>query len=236
MASHGIRDQVAIVGMGCTPFGEHWDRSTDDLLIQSASESLASAGVTLPDVDAFWLGTMGSGLSGLTLSRPLKIQHKPVTHVENYCATGSEAFRNACYAVASGAYDVVDGHRRREAEGLRLLRPRRLGPRARRHRGDRHRAGVVLAARAGLRQEVRRGRGGDEGGPHPDRLEEPPQRRAQPPGAVPQGGPEGHHRVLAARRRPARHLRLLGRVPTARPRPSSCGPRTPTATPTTRST
>ena len=107
MASHGIRDQVAIVGMGCTPFGEHWDRSTDDLLIQSSSESLASAGVTLPDVDAFWLGTMGSGLSGLTLSRPLKIQHKPVTHVENYCATGSEAFRNACYAVASGAYDVV---------------------------------------------------------------------------------------------------------------------------------
>jgi acetyl-CoA C-acetyltransferase len=107
MASHGIRDQVAIVGMGCTPFGEHWDRSTDDLLIQSSSESMASAGVTLPDVDAFWLGTMGSGLSGLTLSRPLKIQHKPVTHVENYCATGSEAFRNACYAVASGAYDVV---------------------------------------------------------------------------------------------------------------------------------
>ena len=107
MASHGIRDQVAIVGMGCTPFGEHWDRSTDDMLIQSSSEALASAGITLPDVDAFWLGTMGSGLSGLTLSRPLKIQNKPVTHVENYCATGSEAFRNACYAVACGAYDVV---------------------------------------------------------------------------------------------------------------------------------
>src|SRR5215471_10796231 len=107
MASKGIRDQVAIVGMGCTPFGEHWDRSTDDMLIQASSEALSSAGVGLNDVDAFWLGTMGSGLSGLTLSRPLKIQHKPVTHVENFCATGSEAFRNACYAVASGAYDVA---------------------------------------------------------------------------------------------------------------------------------
>ena len=107
MASHGIRDQVAIVGMGCTPFGEHWDRSADDMLIQSSSEALASAGVKLADVDAFWLGTMGSGLSGLTLSRPLKIDHKPVTHVENFCATGSEAFRNACYAVACGAYDVA---------------------------------------------------------------------------------------------------------------------------------
>ena len=107
MASHGIRDKVAIVGMGCTNFGEHWDKSTDDMLIESSSAALASAGVTLGDIDAFWLGTMGSGLSGLTLSRPLKIQHKPVTHVENYCATGSEAFRNACYAVASGAYDIA---------------------------------------------------------------------------------------------------------------------------------
>lgn len=107
MASHGIRDKVTIVGMGCTPFGEHWDRSTDDMLIQSSSEALASAGVTLDDIDAFWLGTMGSGLSGLTLSRPLKINNKPVTHVENFCATGSEAFRNACYAVASGAYDIA---------------------------------------------------------------------------------------------------------------------------------
>ena len=107
MASHGIRDQVAIVGMGCTPFGEHWDRSADDLLIQASSEALESAGIKLDDVDAFWLGTMGSGLSGLTLSRPLKIDHKPVTHVENFCATGSEAFRNACYAVACGAYDVA---------------------------------------------------------------------------------------------------------------------------------
>jgi acetyl-CoA C-acetyltransferase len=107
MASHGIRDQVAVVGMGCTNFGEHWDRSTDDMLIDSSSAALKSAGIALDDVDAFWLGTMGSGLSGLTLSRPLKIDHKPVTHVENFCATGSEAFRNACYAVASGAYDVA---------------------------------------------------------------------------------------------------------------------------------
>ncbi|MFN0147864.1 MAG: acetyl-CoA acetyltransferase [Dehalococcoidia bacterium] len=107
MASKGICDRVAIVGMGCTPFGEHWDKSVDDLLIDAANEAVASAGITMDDVDAFWLGTMGSGVSGLTLSAPLKIQYKPVSRNENMCATGSESFRNACYAVASGAYDIA---------------------------------------------------------------------------------------------------------------------------------
>ena len=108
MASNGIRDRVAIVGMGCTPFGEHWDRSADDLLVDASEQCFASTpALTKDDVDAYWLGTMSSGQSGLVLSRPLGIDYKPVTRVENFCATGSEAFRNACYAVASGAYDVV---------------------------------------------------------------------------------------------------------------------------------
>jgi acetyl-CoA C-acetyltransferase len=107
MASRGICDRVAIVGMGCTEFGEHWSKSTDDLLIESSGAALSSAGLGIDDIDAFWLGTMGSGISGLTLSRPLRIQHKPVTRLENMCATGSEALRNACYAVASGAFDTA---------------------------------------------------------------------------------------------------------------------------------
>ncbi|MEW6475795.1 MAG: acetyl-CoA acetyltransferase [Actinomycetota bacterium] len=107
MASKGIRDRVAIVGMGCTPFGEHWDKGVDELCIDAANAAVTSAGVDIDAVDAFWLGTAASGISGLTLSKPLKLDMKPVTRVENFCATGSEAFRNACYAVASGAYDMV---------------------------------------------------------------------------------------------------------------------------------
>jgi acetyl-CoA C-acetyltransferase len=106
MASRGIRDRVAIVGMGCTRFGEHWTKGPDELLIESATQAFTSAGVSKDDVDAYWLGTMGSGISGLTLSRPLRLDYKPVTRIENMCATGSEAFRNTCYAVASGAIDV----------------------------------------------------------------------------------------------------------------------------------
>ena len=99
MGSHGIRDRVAIVGMGCTPFGEHWTKGTDDLLIDAAQDAFASAGVTKADVDAYWLGTAMSGMSGMALARPLQLHDKPVTHVENFCATGSEALRNAAYAV-----------------------------------------------------------------------------------------------------------------------------------------
>ncbi len=107
MGSHGIRDQVAIIGMGCTTFGERWDTDMDDLLVDASMAAVDSAGIVFDDIDAFWLGTMTSGISALTYSRPLKVDYKPVTRIENYCATGSEAFRNACYAVASGAYDVV---------------------------------------------------------------------------------------------------------------------------------
>jgi acetyl-CoA C-acetyltransferase len=107
MASNGICDRVVIVGMGCTPFGEHWHKGVNDLLVDVTKEALGSAGLPLGHVDAFWLGTLYSGTSGLTLSRPLKLDYKPVTRVENFCATGSEAFRNACYAVAAGAYDVA---------------------------------------------------------------------------------------------------------------------------------
>ena len=79
MASNGIKDQVAIIGMGCTNFGEHWDKSVDDMLIDAAQDAYASAGVDQDDIDAFWFGTLGSGVSGLTLSRALKIDYKPVT-------------------------------------------------------------------------------------------------------------------------------------------------------------
>ncbi len=105
MASHGIKNRVAIIGMGCTRFTEHWDKGLDDLLIDASTLAFQSAGVTKQDIDAYWFGTAQSAMSGIALARPLGLEGKPVTRVENYCATGSEALRQACYAVASGAYD-----------------------------------------------------------------------------------------------------------------------------------
>ncbi len=107
MASNGIRDRVAIVGMGCTRFGEHWDRGANELLVEAALEACRSAKIERQAIDAYWMGTLTSGRSGLLLSEPLKTGYRPITRVENFCATGSEAIRNAAYAVACGAYDLV---------------------------------------------------------------------------------------------------------------------------------
>src|SRR5580658_8057281 len=93
--------------MGCTNFGEQWDKGLDDLVVEAAKDTFDSAGVTKDEVDAFWIGTAQGGMSGITLARPLQLHNKPVTRVENYCTTGSEALRAAAYAVASGAYDMA---------------------------------------------------------------------------------------------------------------------------------
>jgi acetyl-CoA C-acetyltransferase len=98
---------VAIIGMGCTRFAEHFDKGFDDLVIEASNDAFAAAAVTKEDVDAYWLGTAASAMSGIALARPLQLEGKPVTRVENYCATGSEALRQAAYAVASGAYDMA---------------------------------------------------------------------------------------------------------------------------------
>lgn len=107
MTSHGIKDRVAIVGMGCTRFAEHFDKSLDDLLKQATDEAWASAGMSADDIDAYWFGTASSAMSGIGLAKAIGVGDKPITRLENMCATGSEALRNAAYAVASGAYDVA---------------------------------------------------------------------------------------------------------------------------------
>jgi len=102
-----IKDRVAIVGMGCVKFGENWGQSLEDMMIDAAYEAYADAGIDPGDIQAAWFGTVFSGETGQILAAPLKLRYIPVTHVENACATGSEAIRGACYAVAAGIYDVV---------------------------------------------------------------------------------------------------------------------------------
>ncbi len=103
----GIKDRVAIIGMGCTKFGERWDASAADLMVEAAYEAYADAGIEAKDVQAAWLGTVSSFRTGQPLAEALKLDYIPITRVENACATATDAFRNAAYAVAAGIYDIV---------------------------------------------------------------------------------------------------------------------------------
>jgi hypothetical protein len=102
-----IKDKVAIVGMGCVRFGENWEQSLEDMIIDAVYEAYEDAGIGPEDIQAAWWGTIFAGETGQIVATPLKLAYIPVTHVENACATGSEAIRQACYAVAAGVYDVV---------------------------------------------------------------------------------------------------------------------------------
>ena len=109
--ARGIRDKVAVIGMGCTRFGERWDIAADGLMVEAFTEALADAGIDRKRIEAVWVGNalddINVGNSSLPAAHALRLDRVPVTRVENMCATGTEALRGAAYAVASGAVDVA---------------------------------------------------------------------------------------------------------------------------------
>jgi len=108
--AEGIRDRVAIIGMGCTKFGERWDMGPEDLMVEAFSETLEDAGIEKKDIEAAWFGTCyeetNIGKGAVSHSIALKLPFIATTRIDNWCASGSEALRGACYAVAAGAYDI----------------------------------------------------------------------------------------------------------------------------------
>ncbi len=107
----GIKDKVAIIGMGCSKFGERWDAGPDELMVEAYLEAVQDAGIDTSQIQAAWHSThideIGTGKGGTPASVALRLPNVAVTRVENFCAGGSEAFRGAVYGVASGAYDIA---------------------------------------------------------------------------------------------------------------------------------
>lgn len=107
----GICDKVAIIGMGCSKFGERWDARPEDLIIEAFEEALQDSGLDKKQIEAAWFGVFydeqNTGKSAYPLSQYLRLPNIPVTRVENLCATGTEALRGAAYAVAAGACDIA---------------------------------------------------------------------------------------------------------------------------------
>jgi acetyl-CoA C-acetyltransferase len=107
--SDEIRDKVAIVGAGCSKFGENWDESPEDMIVEAAYEAYADAGLDDPQkqIDAVFCGSVYPSRGSAEVAEALKLFDRPVSLVQNYCATGTDAFRYGVFALACGAYETV---------------------------------------------------------------------------------------------------------------------------------
>ena len=138
----GIKDKVAILGMGCSRFGERWESGAEDLAAEALVECLEDAGIEKKELQAAYIGThigeINVGKAAVPLAVELKLPYIPGTRTENYCATATEAFRAACYSVAAGVYDIV------LALGVEKLKDTGYGGHAHREQSPKDRRGPHL--------------------------------------------------------------------------------------------
>lgn len=104
-----IRDKVAVVGVGCCKFGENWQQGPEDMIVEAAYEAYADAGIEDPQkqIEAVFCGSVYPSRGTAEVAESLKLFDRPVSLVQNYCATGTDAFRYGVAAVASGMHDTV---------------------------------------------------------------------------------------------------------------------------------
>ncbi len=107
--SESIRDKVAVVGVGCCQFGENWHQGPEDMIVEAAYEAYADAGIDDPQarIDAVVCGAVYPSRGTAEVAESLKLFDRPVSLVQNYCATGTDAFRYGVAMVASGMHDTV---------------------------------------------------------------------------------------------------------------------------------
>lgn len=107
--------RVAVVGVGCTEFGELWDKSFRSIFLEAGIEALNDCGIEGKEIGAIYVGNMSGGkfidqehIAALIADHAGLAEFGiPAVRVENADASGGSAFRQAYMAVASGMHDVV---------------------------------------------------------------------------------------------------------------------------------
>ena len=107
--------EVAIIGIGCTSFGEFWDRSFRDIFVEAGVSAIEDASVQGEEIDELFVGNMSAGrfveqehISSLIADYAgLAHLYVPSTRVEAACASGGLALRMGALAIASGHADIV---------------------------------------------------------------------------------------------------------------------------------
>ncbi|WP_423792187.1 thiolase domain-containing protein [Methanocaldococcus indicus] len=105
--------KVVILGYGQTKFGELWDKSFRDLIVEAGVKAVETAGIDGKDIDEMYIGNMSGGLFvgqehiASLIADSAGLNPIPATRVEAACASGSLALRQAILNVASGNSDVI---------------------------------------------------------------------------------------------------------------------------------
>lgn len=109
-----MSDAVEIVGVGMHPFGRFPQRSLKDLARVAIVRALDDCGLGVQDVEAVYSANGMAGLlqgqeqiRGQSVLREVGIGRVPVVNVENACASGSTALREAVLAIRAGAVDIA---------------------------------------------------------------------------------------------------------------------------------
>jgi acetyl-CoA acyltransferase len=101
-------EDVYVVGVGMIKFGRYPDQDIGTLGAQAVIEALRDAGLAMKDIQILCSGNLyQTNMSGQRVLQHVGMTGIPVYNVANACASGSTAFREAYFAVASGAYDVA---------------------------------------------------------------------------------------------------------------------------------
>ncbi|MFA5246791.1 MAG: thiolase domain-containing protein [Candidatus Micrarchaeia archaeon] len=104
---------VSIIGGGLSKFGERWEASFRDLVVEAGTAAVIDAGIEGREIQAIYGGCMSSGRLvgqehvGALFADFLGLNPIPATRCEAACASGGVALRAGYLAVASGMYDVV---------------------------------------------------------------------------------------------------------------------------------
>jgi len=108
-----VKKRVAIIGVGMTKFGEHWDKGYRGLIVEAGAKAITGAGIRGADVDAGYVGSMSPGLFiqqehiGALLADYVGLTGVAATRVEAACASGGLALRQGVLSILSGVNDVV---------------------------------------------------------------------------------------------------------------------------------
>jgi acetyl-CoA C-acetyltransferase len=109
MRPDAIRDKVAVVGVGCSKFGENWDKAPEDMIVEAAYEAYKDANLSEPQkqIEAVFCSAVYPSRGSSEVAESLKLFARPVSLVQNACASGTDAFRLGVLSIAAGLYDTV---------------------------------------------------------------------------------------------------------------------------------